>query len=100
MRLDLTHLNAIVRTPTSSQEGQRLDRAGCPSARGQQREKTAVKIVTARRGVLRTSALTAITGALSLATTAIKPAAAGTLPELKEAGFHYASNIGPSAAYD
>jgi hypothetical protein len=37
---------------------------------------TAVKIVTGRRGVLGTFALTAITGALGLASTAIKPAAA------------------------
>ncbi len=35
-----------------------------------------MKIVTGRRGVLGTFALTAITGALGLASTAIKPAAA------------------------
>jgi hypothetical protein len=39
---------------------------------------TAVKIVTGRRGVLRTFALTAVTGALGLASAAIKPAAAAT----------------------
>ena len=37
-----------------------------------------MKIVTGRRGVLRTFALTAVTGALGLASAAIKPAAAAT----------------------
>jgi hypothetical protein len=41
-------------------------------------EMTTVKIVTGRRGVLRTFALTAVTGALGLASAAIKPAAAAT----------------------
>jgi hypothetical protein len=39
-------------------------------------EITAVKIVTGRRGVLKTFALTAATGAIGLASAAAKPAAA------------------------
>src|SRR5580692_1223110 len=47
---------------------------------------TAVKIVTGRRGALRTFAATAITGALGLASTAIRPAAAAVEAALTPPG--------------
>jgi hypothetical protein len=47
---------------------------------------TAVRIVTGRRSVLRTFALTAVTGAFSLAAAAVKPAAAAAELALTPAG--------------
>jgi hypothetical protein len=52
----------------------------------QKQEMAAVKMTTARRGVLRTLALTAATGAIGLVSAGLKPAAAAVEPALTPPG--------------